>query len=142
MSPDDLPATIPAALARAAERFATLEALVDEDARLSFADLAGAVEHAGRALIASGIEPGDRVAIWAPNVREWVIAALAIHRAGAVLVPLNTRFKGEEAAYILERAQARMLFTVTDFLATDYVAMLRDAPPVPSLREVVLLRGD
>jgi HIP---CoA ligase len=141
VSDDDLPATIPAALARAATRFATQEALVDDNARLSFAQLADAVAVAGRALIASGVQRGERVAIWAPNVSEWAIAALAIHSAGAVLVPLNTRFKAGEAAYVLERAGARMLFTVTDFLGTDYTELLRDAPPVASLHEIVVLRG-
>jgi acyl-CoA synthetase (AMP-forming)/AMP-acid ligase II len=138
---DDLPPTIPRALAHAAERFGAREALVDGDLRCTFAQLAAAVDEASRALLATGVEPGERVAIWAPNMAEWAIAALAIHRAGAVLVPLNTRFKGNEAAYILDRAGARLLFTVTDFLNTDYVDLLRDAPAVPSLREVVVLRG-
>jgi acyl-CoA synthetase (AMP-forming)/AMP-acid ligase II len=138
---DDLPSTIPRALARAADRFAHGEALVDGDLRLSFAQLAAAVDEASRALIASGVQPGERVAIWAPNTAEWAIAALAVHRAGVVLVPLNTRFKGHEAAYILERANARLLFTVTDFLSTDYVELLSAAPPLPSLREIVVLRG-
>jgi HIP---CoA ligase len=138
---DDLPTTIPRALARAADQFATREALVDGDLRWSFAQLAEGVDEAARALIASGVAPGERVAIWAPNTAEWAIAALAIHRAGAVLIPLNTRFKGNEAAYILERAGVRLLFTVTDFLNTDYVELLADAPPVPSVREVVVLRG-
>jgi acyl-CoA synthetase (AMP-forming)/AMP-acid ligase II len=138
---DDLPTTIPRALARAAERFATREALVDGDVRLSFAELATAVDEASRAMLASGVEPGARVAIWAPNMAEWAIAALGAHGAGAVVVPLNTRFKGSEASYILERADVRMLFTVTDFLGTDYVELLAGAPPVPALREIVVLRG-
>ena len=58
---------------------------------------------------------------------EWAIAASAVHRAGAVLVPLNTRLKGPEAAYILNTARARLLFTVSDFLDTDYVTLLRAA---------------
>jgi acyl-CoA synthetase (AMP-forming)/AMP-acid ligase II len=133
--------TIPRALARAAQEFADDEALVDEQRRLSFAQLAAAVDDATAALLATGIAPGDRVAIWAPNIAPWVVASLAVHAAGAVLVPCNTRFKGPEAAYVLERADARLLFTVTDFLQTDYVELLRDAPPVPSLEEIVVLRG-
>ena len=139
--PADTPATIPAALARAVERFGTCEALVDGDVRLSFAQLAGEVDRAACSLIASGVEPGDRIAIWAPNMGEWVIIALAIHRVGAAIVPLNTRFKGAEAGYILRTAGARMLFTVTDFLDTDYVELLGDAGDVPSLSELVVLRG-
>jgi acyl-CoA synthetase (AMP-forming)/AMP-acid ligase II len=138
---DHLPETIPGLVGRAAERFGDLEALVDEDARLTFAELAAEVERAGRALAASGITKGDRVAIWAPNCREWVIAALGIFAAGGVLVPINTRFKGAEGRYGLERADAHLLFTVTDFLDTNYAALLQAEPAVPSIREVIDLRG-
>jgi acyl-CoA synthetase (AMP-forming)/AMP-acid ligase II len=136
-----LPQTIPGVVARAAREFASIEALVDERDRLTFAQLATGATTAARALIASGIRPGDRVAIWAPNTTEWVHAALGIYAAGAVVIPLNTRFKGSEAAYILERAQAKLLFTVTDFLDTNYVELLRAAEPVASLGEIVVLRG-
>jgi acyl-CoA synthetase (AMP-forming)/AMP-acid ligase II len=139
--PEDTPPTIPAALARAVERFGDREALVDGDLRLSYTQLATEVDRAARALVASGVQKGDRIAIWAPNMGEWVIVALAIHRVGAAIVPLNTRFKGAEAGYILRTAGARMLFTVTDFLDTDYVELLRDAGDIPSLSEVVVLRG-
>ena len=63
---------------------------------------AEASEEAARAFIASGVEKGDRVAIWAPNGWRWEIAALGLLSAGAVLVTLNTRFKATEAAYVLE----------------------------------------
>ena len=62
--------------------------------------------------------------IWSPNCAEWVIAALGAVGAGALLVPLNTRFKGAEAAYILRRSGARLLFTVEGFLGTDYPRLL------------------
>ena len=81
------------------------------------------------------------MAIWAPNCAEWVIACSAVHRVGAVLVPLNTRFKGSEAAYILNTSRARMLFTVTDFLDSDYVELLGDRGELPHLEQVVVLRG-
>ena len=68
-------------------------------------------------------------------------AALGVYSAGGVIVPLNTRFKGAEAAYILDRARAKLLFTVTDFLDTDYVDLLRAADPVKSLEQIVVLRG-
>ena len=139
--PDDLPRTVAEALERAARLFGDEEALVDGDVRLSWVELLAAVDEAARALVASGIEPGDRVAIWAPNMGEWAIAASAVHRAGAVLVPLNTRFKGPEAAYILNTSRARILFTVSDFLDTDYVALLGDVSAVPSVEEIVVLRG-
>src|SRR5205814_3436944 len=85
-----LPQTIPGVVARAAAEFSSLEALVDERDRLTFAQLAEGATRTARALIASGVGAGDRVAIWAPNTTEWVHAALGIYAAGAVIVPLNT----------------------------------------------------
>ena len=140
-SATELPSTVAAALERAAARFGDREALVDDDLRLTFAELLEHVDHAARALIALGIEPGDRVAIWAQNTSEWVIAACAIHRCGAVLVPLNTRFKRQEAEYILSNAGVRLLFTVSEFLGTDYVELLGDRQDLPSLENVIVLRG-
>ena len=93
-----------------------------------------------RAAMAAGLEPGDRASVWAPNIHQWIGSALGILGAGGVLVPLNTRFKGDEAAYVLGKSRARMLFTVTDFLDTDYVAMLRAADAdLPSLEQIVVL---
>ncbi len=125
----------------AARRFGDREALVDGDVRWSFSELRDRIRASARALMASGIEPGDRVAVWAPNIWEWVVVGLGIHLAGGVLVPVNTRFKGREADYILQRSRARILFTVTDFLDTDYVALLRAADGGASLDEIVVLRG-
>ena len=75
----ELPLTIPQLVAQRAERFGDREAVVDGDVRLSFTEFADEIDTAARALIASGIEPGDRVAIWAPNIYEWAVAALATH---------------------------------------------------------------
>lgn len=108
----------------AADRWPDREALVDGDVRLTFASLAAEVERATRAAMATGLRPGDRAAIWAPNSWQWIVTALGLHGAGVVLVPLNTRYKGDEAAYVLERSGARMLFTVRGFLGTDYPALL------------------
>ena len=140
-----VPTTIPAVVARAAREFGSLEALVDERGRITFAELADAALTSARALIASGVEPGDRVAIWAPNTTEWVHAALGVYAAGAVIVPLNTRFKGREAADILQRSGARTLFCVNGFLGNDYPALLADplaAGELPDLRSIVVLRGE
>jgi HIP---CoA ligase len=135
--------TIPALVERAAERFGEREGLVDAegDRRLTFADLAGAVDRAARALVALGVEAGDRVAVWAPNSAGWAIAALGALRAGAVLVTVNTRFKGGEAAHVISTAGARVLVTVTDFLDTDYVALLDGAGPPACLEHTVVLSG-
>jgi HIP---CoA ligase len=135
--------TVAGVVERAAAEFGDAEALVDGDLRLSFTELAARIDDAARALLATGVERGDRVAVWAPNAAEWVFAALGAHRAGAAVVPLNTRFKAAEARDILERSGARLLFTVTNFLDTDYVALLDAGDGRPStLEEVVVLRGD
>jgi HIP---CoA ligase len=140
--------TIPHLLRSSADRFSAREAIVDvsDGMTLSFTGLAAAAHDAARAFMSAGIERGDRVAIWAPNIWEWVVAALGLQSAGGVLVPLNTRFKGREAAYILGKARAKALVTITGFLDTDYVALLRDAVDVeselPDLEAIVVLRGD
>jgi len=133
--------TLPQLVRDAAKRFGADEALLDGDLSLSFAELEARIKTTVRALMASGVERGDRVAIWAPNIAEFVISALAIHSSGAVMVPINTRFKGAEAAYVIERSQARMLFTVSDFLDIDYVHMLKDQPGIDSIKETIVLRG-
>ena len=90
-----------------------------------------------------GIAKGDRVAIWAPNIWEWIVCALAIHTVGGVMVPVNTRYKGIEAAYLLEKSGAKALFTVTDFLDVDYVALLRGTDAeLPELAQIIVLRGE
>jgi HIP---CoA ligase len=142
--------TIPALVERAAERFASREALVDADAagadgrdvrRLTFGELAAATDAAARAYIAHGLEPGERVAIWAPNSARWVVAALGAYRAGGVVTTVNTRFKGPEAAHVVRTAGARLLVTVTDFLDTDYVALLEGAGRPACLERTVVLHG-
>jgi acyl-CoA synthetase (AMP-forming)/AMP-acid ligase II len=126
----------------AAERYADAPAVVDGDAQLSFRELAVQSQHLAKALIASGIEHGDRISIWAPNMLEWIVAALGAQAVGAVLVPINTRYKGLEAGFLLKKSEARVLFTVTDFLDTDYVALLREVRrELPRLQDLVVLRG-
>jgi len=134
--------TIPALLATAADRFGQHPAVEDGPTRFSYAELFEAARSFGAAVVASGVEPGARVAIWACNSAEWIVAALGLFQAGAVLVPVNTRFKGGEAADILSRSRARVLVTVTDFLDTDYVAMLRDGDvELPHLETIVVASG-
>ena len=134
--------TIPAMVRDAARRFGAADAVVDGDRRIGFTDLEESVTDAARALIACGVAPGERVAVWAPNSLEWIVAALGVTTAGGVLVPVNTRFRGAEAAYILARSNARVLFTVRGFLDTDYPALLAEAGvDLPALAHTVLLTG-
>jgi acyl-CoA synthetase (AMP-forming)/AMP-acid ligase II len=113
----ELESTIPRAVAAAAARFAGRSALEDGDTRLDFGELAGAGLGAARAFCAAGVRPGDRVAIWAPNVAEWVVAA------------------------ILRKSGARLLCTVSGFLDTDYPGSL-SGEDLPDLERIVVLRGD
>ncbi|MEV7385171.1 FadD3 family acyl-CoA ligase [Streptomyces sp. NPDC091215] len=119
--------TVPGLVRSAAERYADVEAVVDGRTRITYAELGARVERAAAACMASGVETGDRVGIWAPNSLEWIVAALGAVSAGGVLVPLNTRFKGTEAADVLRRSGARLLFVTGTFLGTSYVASLRRA---------------
>ncbi len=134
----DWPETTVAAAAAAAERWPSAPALIEHGRTLSFAELWDAARASASALLARGVAPGDRIAVWAPNVGPWIFAALGAHICGAVLIPLNTRYKGEEAGEILRRTRATMLFTMRDFLGADYRAMLTDQS-LPDLRETVTL---
>ena len=134
--------SIPAMLDAAAQRFGGKLAIEDGPSRFTFAELLEEARSFGAALVAVGVEPGDRVAIWTCNSVEWVVAMLGSSLAGGVLVPVNTRFKGAEAADILTRSRARVLVTATDFLGTDYVEMLRSSgAELPDLATVVVARG-
>jgi HIP---CoA ligase len=133
--------TIPDALAGAVEQFGDDEALVDGSVRFSFRQLAAEVDLMAQALVASGVQKGDRVALWAPNGADWVITSFAVYAVGAVLVPLNTRYRGEEAGHVLRTSRARALFTVTDLLGVDLVALLRGIPGLDALEETVVWRG-
>ena len=135
--------TIPKTLARSAALWPDASALEDEneDRKFSFAELAAAAEGAARGFLAAGIERGDRVAIWAPNSWRWVVAALGLQSAGAVLVTLNTRFKVGEASYVLEKSGARLVCTVGKFLGTNYADSIA-GQRLANLSEIVLLEGE
>jgi acyl-CoA synthetase (AMP-forming)/AMP-acid ligase II len=135
--------TLPRMLKIVAERHGSRNAVEDGGAVLTYAQLAEYVGGAARALMAAGVQPGDRVAIWAPNCWEWMVVALGVHAAGGVLVPVNTRYKGAEAAWLLRKSGAKVLFTVNGFLGHDYVDMLRRVPGEgPAAETVIILRGD
>jgi acyl-CoA synthetase (AMP-forming)/AMP-acid ligase II len=114
--------TIPEMVLSAADRFGDAEAVVDGPLRLSFVEVVDRIRCAAGAFAEFGIEKGQRVAIWAPNSAEWIIAAFGLLTAGAVLVPVNTRFKSEEAADIIGRSGAKAVLVQKDFLDLDYSA--------------------
>jgi HIP---CoA ligase len=129
--------TVPSLLASMARAHPDVEAVVSGTSRVTYAGLADRVRHAAAALIASGIEQGDPVAIWAPNSTEWIVAMLGVASVGGVLVPLNTRFQGPEAGFILRRSRAKLLFSASEFLGRDYPALLA-GQDLPHMQESIV----
>jgi acyl-CoA synthetase (AMP-forming)/AMP-acid ligase II len=121
--------TIPQMVLSAADRFGDDEAVVDGDLRLTFTELVARVRVAAGAFASLGVEKGDRVAIWAPNSAEWIIAAFGLLTAGGVLVPVNTRFKSGEAHDIVTRSGAKAVLVQKGFLGLDFVG----PPGVPTI---------
>ncbi|MGA4539079.1 AMP-binding protein [Uniformispora flossi] len=128
-------------LVRAAgDRYGDAEAVVDGETVLSFRRLADEVLEFARAAGAHGIVPGDRVGIWAPNSARWLVASLGAVTAGATVVPINTRYRGGEAADLLRRSRAVAVFAHDGFLDYDYLGALARAAedePLPDLRLTV-----
>jgi HIP---CoA ligase len=119
-----VPDTIPQVAVAAAERGGNHLAVVDPDRRVTFTELADLMFLATAAFLEAGVKKGDRVALWAHNGIDWIVACLGVQAAGAILVPLNTRFKGQEVQYILNKSGARFLVTIEKFLGVDYPQML------------------
>ena len=94
--------TLPSLLRAAAEEFGERPAYVEGDSTLSYAGLLDRVRGVAVAYVDSGLEPGDRVAIWAPNSTDWAVAALAVTYAGGTLVPLNSRYTASEVVDVLD----------------------------------------
>ncbi len=135
-----LPLSLPALIAWAADEYNDKTAIKEGDRRVSYDELAQLGCRAAAAFVAAGIEKGDRVAIWAPNMTEWIEAAIGLESVGAVLVPLNNRLQGKEAADILRRSGARILLTYTRLEKGEPLAMLA-SENLPALEHRVLLRG-
>ena len=147
--------TIGANLERAAARWPDREAVVvcHQDVRWTYAALNGAVDRLAAGLLALGLEPGQRVGIWAPNSIEWVTTQFATAKAGLILVNINPAYRLNELEYALNKVGCSALITADSFKTSDYIAMLRELLPeldgvepgaleskrVPGLRSVVRL---
>ena len=131
--------TIPEMVLSAADRFGDAEAVVDGPLRLSFAEVVHRIRCAAGAFADAGIAKGERVAVWAPNSAEWIIAAFGLLTAGGVLVTVNTRFKSEEAGDIIERSGAKAVLVQKDFLGQEYSAP--SGVPVIDLKSDFLASG-
>ena len=131
--------TIPEMVLSSSDRFGDAEAVVDGPLRLTFTELAERVRTAAGAFAEAGIGKGDRAAVWAPNSAEWIIAAFGLVTAGGVLVPVNTRFKAEEAGDVVRRSGAKLVLVQQGFLDQEYTAP--DGVPVIDLKSDFLSSG-
>jgi fatty-acyl-CoA synthase len=116
---------------RAARRWGAREALVFQGRRRSFDELSAGVDRLARGLIGLGVTPGEKVALWMVNRPEFIEAMFAVLKIGAVLVPINTRFRTDDVAYVLGQSDATTLVIAERSGPIDYLAMVREL--VPSL---------
>ncbi|AZG45744.1 FadD3 family acyl-CoA ligase [Gordonia insulae] len=114
--------TIPEMVLSSDDRFGDAEAVVDGSVRLTFREVVHRIRCAAGSFAGIGIRKGDRVAIWAPNSAQWIIAVFGLLTAGATLVPINTRYKQDEAADILTRSGAKAVLVQPGFLGLDFSA--------------------
>jgi HIP---CoA ligase len=138
---ENLPVTIPHVAQDAAGRWPDATAILEGGEEWTFAELWQRARQSASAFIAADIGKGDRIGIWAPNSRYWIVIALGALTVGAAIVPLNTRLKGREAGDILRRTSAKLLFTVPEFLGTDYGALLAEED-IPSLSQIIRIGGE
>jgi len=118
--------TIPQLIETQSQVYGDKLALVEDRFSFSFKEVDILSTNVAMNLVEHGLNSGDRVALWAPNMSEWVLAAIGVQKAGGVIVPINTRMKGKEAAYILNSSQAKILFSVHHFLGINYFELLKD----------------
>ncbi|HEX8106056.1 MAG TPA: AMP-binding protein [Solirubrobacteraceae bacterium] len=136
--------TIGANLDRAVAAHGEREALVvrHQDVRWSYAELGERVDRLARALVATGLRPGDRLGIWAPNCAEWVLVQYATAKAGVILVNVNPAYRSSELEYVLNQSGCRVLVAARAFKTSDYVATVEAVRPrCPGLERVVFLDG-
>jgi acyl-CoA synthetase (AMP-forming)/AMP-acid ligase II len=105
--------------------------------RWSYAELLEASERAARALLGR-FAPGDRVAVWASNIPQWVVLELAAGLAGITIVTVNPALRPQELAYVLGQSQAGGIFLVPAYRGSAMAEMVQQVRgDLPALREVV-----
>ena len=118
---------------RAADKYGKSEAIVFEGQRLTYEELHKQVDNLAKGLLKLGISKGDKIALWMSNCPEWEVCEYAIFKAGGVMIPLNTRFKLEELAYILGQSDATTLIMGDRFLGIDFMEMIYEL--IPQLKD-------
>jgi HIP---CoA ligase len=132
--------TLPGVLRVAGSRYADREAVVDGATRLTYAELHEQVRRTAGALIALGVEKGDRVCLWAPNSWRWEVIALAVTYAGATLTPVNTRYTGHEAVDVVSRTRAKVVVVADGFLGRSQLRELAAAAAEDGISLPVVIR--
>ncbi|EMG37352.1 acyl-CoA synthetase (AMP-forming)/AMP-acid ligase II [Desulfocurvibacter africanus PCS] len=102
---------------------------VDRDFRLTWRQFGALVDDLAKGLMAMGIEPGEKVAIWATNVPYWVALMFATAKVGAVLLTVNTNYKQNEIKYLLSHSETENLFLIDGYRDTDYVQTIYELVP-------------
>jgi fatty-acyl-CoA synthase len=123
--------TVGGLLEEMARRYPENDCLVypDRNLRYSYRAFDALCDRVAKGLLKIGVKRGDHVAIWATNVPEWVVLQFATAKIGAVLVTVNTSYKGTELEYVLRQSDATTLFLVRGFKDTDYVETLYQVAP-------------
>src|SRR4029453_17024807 len=116
---------------RAARRWGAREALAFQGRHWSFAEISAGVDRLARGLIGLGVAPGGEIALWVGNRPDFIEAMFAVIKIGAVLVPVNTRFRTDDLAYVLGQSDATTLMIAEHSGPIDYLGMVREL--VPSL---------
>lgn len=112
-----------------------------EGERFSYAEFKAHTEEIGRALMASGIERGDRVGIWSTNNWRWLAVLYAVSRVGGILVNINPAYRVPELEYVLNQSGVKLLFTIPRNRTSIYVEMLQELKSAPALEQIVVMPG-
>ena len=131
--------TLSQVLSETTRAFPQRNAIIDQGCKISYQELNERVNQLARGLIELGVQKGEKVGLWMPNVPKWVIAYFAIARIGAVVVPMNTRYKSHEVHYILENSEATTLFMADTFVGIDYRKMIGEVREnLPGLKHIII----
>src|SRR5438874_347781 len=134
--------TIGANFERTVARFPDADAVVSRHQGVSFtyAELNEGVDRLARALLAAGLEPGDRLGIWSPNCVEWLMLQFATAKAGVILVNINPAYRTSELEYALNQSGCRVLVAASSFKTSDYEAMVEEVRDnLPALERAIFL---
>jgi fatty-acyl-CoA synthase len=123
------PTTIGEMIDRVSKNYPDKEAIVCEDCRMTYRELRVSVDEIARAFLALGLQKGDKVSVWLYNCPEWITIQLALGKIGAILVPVNTRFKIKELEYTLRQSDSKALVTMDRFMNIDFAEIVYEVIP-------------